>query len=173
MDIVIINGLPRAGKDTFVELCGEFCECANVSTIEPAKEALKMLGWNGEKTPEIRKFLSDVKDMAEQCFHTSERYLDEVLPPLKNIVDIVFIHCREPQQIDALCAKYNAITLYINADCRLKLNKNDLTNHADRDVANYNYDLTIYNNEDLDALRAQAKTFIEQLNLIKRRLSLS
>lgn len=172
MDIVIVNGLPRAGKDTFVELCEEFCECANVSTIEPAKEALRLLGWNGEKTPEIRKFLSDVKDMSEQCFHTSEKYLDEVLPSLEDIVDIVFIHCREPQQIDTLRAKYNAITLYINAEDRLKLNKNDLTNHADRNVANYDYDLTIYNNEDIEALRTQAKTFINQLDLIKHRLSL-
>ena len=33
MKIYIINGHPRAGKDTFVKFCSEFAPTANYSTV--------------------------------------------------------------------------------------------------------------------------------------------
>lgn len=170
MDIVLINGLPRSGKDTFVSLCSKYAECANISTIDPIKEAAKLLGWNGEKTPEARKFLSDLKDMAESCFNTSEKYLDELIPPLEGIVDVVFIHCREPEQLHKLRAKYHAITLYIEAGDRLHWRPEDITNHADRDVSNFSYDLTIWNNKGISELDKAAEMFVKDLNKLKYRL---
>lgn len=65
--IIVINGRGGVGKDTFVKYCMEsplitFIE--NMSTIEPIKGVAHLLGWNQEKTPEARKFLSDLKDLS-------------------------------------------------------------------------------------------------------------
>ena len=66
MKIFVINGAPRAGKDTFVEICKDLIgneRCLNVSTVDFVKEVAKFAGWDGNKTPEARKFLSDLKDI--------------------------------------------------------------------------------------------------------------
>ena len=58
--LIIINGPPRAGKDTFVEMCEEAgARCFNLSTINYIKDLAEELGWDGTKTPKNRKFLSD------------------------------------------------------------------------------------------------------------------
>ena len=48
--VIIINGTGGSGKDTFVEFCAEFARVTNISSVDPAKAAAKVLvGWEGEK----------------------------------------------------------------------------------------------------------------------------
>lgn len=64
MIVFIINGAPRVGKDTFIELLQEITK-ENVvpySSIDWVKEKAKNLGWDGVKDTKGRQFLSDIKD---------------------------------------------------------------------------------------------------------------
>ena len=58
---VVINGVGGCGKDTLVEYLATKMNVKNISSITPVKEIAKLCGWNGEKTDEARKFLSDLK----------------------------------------------------------------------------------------------------------------
>ena len=58
---IIINGCGGVGKDTFVDYCRIFANITNISSVDKIKEAAKILGWNGGKAEEDRKFLSDLK----------------------------------------------------------------------------------------------------------------
>ena len=54
MRIVVINGMPRSGKDTFVGMCQEIIgekRCLNVSTVDFVKEVAAYCGWDKTKTP--------------------------------------------------------------------------------------------------------------------------
>ncbi len=73
--LVVINGYPQSGKDTFIKFCSEFTEVENISTVDPAKKALMILGWDGIKTPEIRKALSDLKDLSTEFFDGLMKYI--------------------------------------------------------------------------------------------------
>ena len=178
MEILVINGFPGSGKDTFVSLCCKYANCANLSTVDPIKEAAKLLGWKGEKTPETRKFLSNLKDISDIYFDTSFNYIKNIIEELGSLtkkIDFIFIHCREPEQILRFKKEFGAITLYVDAEDRLKQEGKDITlsNHADRDVKNFNYDLIIYNNKSLTELDSSAKIFIDNFDKLKYRLSVN
>ena len=65
MKIVVVNGKPTSGKSTFESLCTGLgrAHCYVYSSIDYVKTIARQCGWNGEKTPENRKFLSDLKDL--------------------------------------------------------------------------------------------------------------
>lgn len=178
MEILTINGLPGSGKDTFVGLCSKYANCANLSTVDPVKEAAKILGWNGEKTPENRQFLSNLKDISDLYFDTSFNYIKTTIEELGSLtekIDFIFIHCREPEQIARFKKELGAAAIYVDAEDRLKQEGRAavLSNHADRNVKNFDYDITIYNNKDLNELEKSAKIFIEQFDKMKYRLTLN
>ena len=65
--VVVINGSGGVGKSTFIELCREWDNRVfETSTVDFVKEVAKMCGWDGTKTDENRKFLSDLKDLLSQ-----------------------------------------------------------------------------------------------------------
>ena len=171
MKIVIINGTGGAGKDTFVTMCRDVLGAEsvyNISTVDFVKEVATMCGWDGTKTPKNRKFLSDLKDLLTEW--------DDI--PLKKIMaeavscsacaeilgkldkSVLFIHCREPKEIDKLLKEfeqYDATTLLIR---RTAAESVEQINHADNDVLNYPYDYTIYNDSTLSWLRNEAVVFL-------------
>lgn len=170
MNITIINGPPRAGKDTFCELVREVCGepfYLNISTIDFVKEVAKFCGWDGEKTPRNRAFLSDLKDLLTQWDDVptkdvtnrvktfSHNFPDDRLDAMA----YVFIHCREPWEIDKLKNTLKAKTLLVTRnDC-----EKNISNHADRDVFNYEYDFVIENNGTLEELKEKAKEYVDKL----------
>ena len=175
MKIVIINVTGGSGKDTFVSLCQKIYNrpignymIGNCSTIDVVKSIAKSYGWEGTKTEKDRKFLSDLKDLLEEYNQLPTKSVERVIDiysknnrfSLRNSKDfILFIHCREPKNIDYFVKKYGAITLLVH-NPRVK----DITsNHADRDVYDYEYDFTIENNGTLEDLEIQAKNFIEEI----------
>ena len=166
MKIVLINGIGRSGKDTFVEFCQKDTSVSgqiwNISTVDLVKKAAKILGWNGEKDEKGRKFLSDLKDLATSYSDLSFTYIHNTIFSAEGIgnVKIIFVHCREPEEIDRLKKELGATTLLIKNN-RIKP---IISNHADRDVENYNYDYVIENNGTLEELAAQAHKFLDNLD---------
>ena len=67
MKIAIVNGTHDAGKSSFELMVQKIAAARNkkveiLSTINYVKEKAKIFGWDGGKTPQDRKFLSDLKD---------------------------------------------------------------------------------------------------------------
>ena len=63
--VVAVNGMPRCGKDTFIDLCIEKLgnRGRKTSSIDFVKKIAFYCGWRGEKNQKNRKFLSDMKDI--------------------------------------------------------------------------------------------------------------
>ena len=170
MQIVVINGAPTCGKDTFVKLCQKYLLwCGNFSTVDFVKEVAAHAGWDGTKTPHNRKFLSDLKDLLTEWndvpFHKVEyemmRYEKEAESYDFSSDDVLcFVHCREPWEIRKFVDILGAKTLLIR---RPEVEENEQSNHADSEVFNYDYDYTIVNDGTLWDLEKRAANFILEL----------
>lgn len=167
MKVIVINGHPRAGKDTFVKFCqdvlGTF-RCRNLSTVDCIKKNARYFGYLGEKTPEARRFLAKLKDITSEYNDFSYSYIKKQLNYIQNQEGphyeiVVFIHCREPKEIDRFVKDYNALTVLIENNRIKKI----FSNQADANIENYNYDVKILNNSSLDDLKWAAETLIKYL----------
>lgn len=177
MRVVVVNGYPLSGKDTFVNFCvhnlhllnkGVGC---NLSTIDAIKEIASSLGWDGLKTDKDRKFLSDLKKLLKEwndipyrsismkIHHLYRMYIERQVPEDKIIF---FIHTREPEEIKRFKEDFGAITLLIKRDDNNNL---EFSNESDKNVNNFNYDYVIENNAGLEELEKKAMDFLKELNL--------
>lgn len=166
--IIIINGPPAAGKDTFVQFCAEIkmftASVYNFSTIDYVKDLAKQMGWDGSKTPKNRKFLSDLKQLLTDWndIPFKETVEDIELTIYWSDKDtLIFVHCREPEEIKKLKDYFQdkAITLFIDR----KVNEEEISNTSDLNVRNYEYDYYIENNGTLSDLRAAAEEFLKNI----------
>ena len=174
MQIVVINGMPRSGKDTFVDMCQNILgakRCLNVSTVDFVKEVASVCGWDKTKTPENRAFLSDLKDLLTKWndvpYTDIERRIKNFKRQLffnsiKEEDSIVFIHCREPQEIQKFVDRMHAKTVLVR---RNEVENVEQSNHADKDVFEYEYDCQVINNGTLEDLQDIARDFLVFLGL--------
>lgn len=72
-------------------------------------------------------------------------------------VDLLFIDCREPQEISRFVNDYNATTLLVRRG-----QQKSFGNHADDNVEAYQYDIVINNDKTIDTLQLLAKEFYEK-----------
>ena len=171
MKIIVINGRPRSGKDTFVNFCRDHMHwCLNVSTVDFVKVIAAKCGWDGTKTAENRKFLSDLKDLLTKWGDVPFKKVCREIELFKAEMEahnfdpdtegVVFIHCREPKEIERLCEELGAQSLLI---LRAAVENTVQSNHADAEVYNYNYDYTISNDNTLQDLEDAAVNFLRGL----------
>ena len=159
--VVVVNGRPGVGKTEFERLCAERCNLSNrmdgfvpgcslrvdiTSTVDFIKEVARFCGWDGVKTLENRKFLSDLKDLLTDWNDVPYKMIVEHIKSLPVSQDwLVFVDCREPIEIQKLKERLNATTVIIR---REEVENDEVSNHADAEVFSYDYDLTIFNNSD-------------------------
>ena len=143
--VIIVNGKPRAGKDTFAQLLNRYENVYKISSIDKIKQIAIDCGWTGKKTEKDRKFLSDLKmlvsDYSDVIF---DGMLEKVMDFYSDEIHerIMVIDIREPEEIERAKTIFDAITLFIKND-----NVEDITsNEADANVENYEYDYYITNN---------------------------
>ena len=157
--IVIINGTGGSGKDTFVEFCSKYTSVMNFSSIDKVKEVAKVIGWTGSKTDKDRKFLSDLKKLTTEYNDMAFNSIKDAVTIFKNNEDnLLFIHIREPEEIERAKSSFAAKTLLIK---RIGL-ENISTNYSDASVDNYSYDYIIENTT-LEELDENAKKFVKKL----------
>lgn len=167
--VIVINGGPAVGKDTFVDLCKkEIGWVFNYSTVDFVKSLASTCGWDGTKTPENRKFLSDLKTLLDNWNDvTFKNTKNAVLLFTKQVKDfapdepsVIFIHCREPDKILRLVNEFGAKTLLIT---RQESNLAEVSNESDKNVAFYDYDFVIENNGTIEELAEKAQKFIREV----------
>ena len=168
MKVIVVNGVARSGKDTFVDYClSELAGySAKFSTVDFIKDLAKQCGWNGEKNAKNRKFLSDLKDLLTEWDDVPMKKLASVISRMKGWElsnkkpYYLFVFCREPKEIDRIVDKYGAITVCVR---RTEAEKVSYGNHADDEAICHEYNFYIDNNEDLEHLKLAAKTFCEYI----------
>lgn len=182
--VVIINGKPQSGKDTFCKYAQGYCdddESANtfiISSVDPLKEMLTQLGWDGTKTDKIRDMLMDMKQLWVQNQDGPTMFLfNNILEFHKACTgedNIVFVHIREPEEIKKLV---NALTgfesmgidvislLVVRKGGEDTPNQPAETRRSDDEalINSYEYDVTINNDEDLIKLQELAAEFVDKL----------
>lgn len=166
MKVIIINGAARTGKDTFVEMVAaeSSTEVINLSTIDPVKNAMKRLGWDGvTKNDETRQMMADLKQLWISHMNGPFNYIVKTINDIMLVQDGVdvnfFVHCREPEEIAKLKQhyKYDGISLLIKRD-GLHVPKNG----ADDVVENFVYDHLVDNSGSLELLKFYAREFIDK-----------
>lgn len=169
MKIVVVNGFPRSGKDTFVNCCSRYLDnkCLNISTVDFVKELAAECGWDGTKTLKNRKFLSDLKDLLTEWDDIPYKKVEQSINVFckaneifNNTKIVAFIHCREPQEIQKFKDRMGAVTLLIR---RAAVENDEHSNSADSNVLDYKYDYEIDNDGTLGELAIKARDFIDQL----------
>lgn len=144
--VFIINGSGGCGKDTFVSLVSDITYTTNFSSVDKVKEIARIIGWNGGKTEKDRKFLSDLKLL---CTDYNDMPLKSMEHKFKEFLDsdsiFLFLHIREPNEIEKAKKLFNAKTILIKRD----LVEHITSNMADANVFNYDYDIVINNDKGL------------------------
>ncbi|MBQ2397775.1 MAG: hypothetical protein II304_12205 [Bacteroidales bacterium] len=158
--VFIINGSGGVGKDTFVELVAkEFnLSVMNFSSVDKVKEIARIIGWTGGKTEKDRKFLSDLKllctDYNNMPFNSMSEKVREFT---ESDAAMLFLHIREPEEIEKAKIAFSAKTVLIKRDAVKQIT----SNMADGNVFNYQYDIIVNNDGDKKYLENIAQNFVE------------
>lgn len=165
--VVIINGKPRSGKDTFCNYIVKKCEengiyCDVWSTIDFEKEILEEIV-NRPYNPESeidRNFLSELKQLCNESYDITYR---DFVNLLEFYEGVFLIHTREWQEIlrfKEYCHQHDIkfITVFMSSH-----NQQEFSNWSDSFCNDYKnrYDYKISNNGTLEELQENAKQFCE------------
>lgn len=164
MFVCIVNGAPRAGKDTFISFMRDFLTKKGIasseySSIAPIKSMLEKAGISLiDKTPADRKLLSVVGDALEE--HSNFRTTLCVQKAYEWACKgrVVFLHIREPENIvkvsDSLSDRgIDVHTILIKSDAALK----EFSNPSDSSTDGMAYRHEISNDASLGTLYDSAK----------------
>lgn len=161
--IIIINGKPRAGKDTVVKFFKEISQkqVFNRSTVDLPKGVLdKITKGKWGKTDKDRNFLSDMADLLWEYNKYQRRYIFKAYAKVRLFDSIVFYHCREPEIIrdivkQAEKRKIPIKTLFIESNRSIESSAG-----GDSKVNEpYDYDYIMYNKGTLKELKKEVNDF--------------
>lgn len=157
--VFIMNGRGTSGKTTFETMVKKISEQSEktvdiISTIDYVKDIARDIGWDGGKSPEDRRFLSDLKDALTKWKDLPHQVCCEKIND--STADAIFVDCREPEEIERFVKDFNALTVLVQRGPVVIFG-----NHADDNVGNYQYDVTIDNSRGLAELEEEARIFVE------------
>lgn len=173
---IIISGKPRAGKTTFgnkvvKELQSNKRVAYQTSSINRIKDFALDMGWDGMKTPEARKFLSDLKQVCVNSpwGNLTMQYIIREAKAIKTSIPLytdpnfplyVLIQSREPAEIQEYVQTFGATAVFVRGGHR----EEDVdSNESDRNVANFSYHYYIDNTGDLAGLDIEVSKFVKWL----------
>lgn len=166
--IVVVNGYPRSGKDTFVEMASDrLSQLAwstySSSSIDFAKKITADAGIDEDpKTPEKRALWSAIKDAFEKYDrHASRMIMGEALRLMQKMTcsqQAWFIHAREPDAIEfmkSLAVDCEFYTVFVHRSAAERVT----SNASDMGVEDFAYDFTINNESTLEDLQKVSRDF--------------
>lgn len=161
--IFITNGSATNGKDTFAKMIGDYISTYKYSSIDLVKDMLEFAGVPKEpKTEEKRLLYSDTKDRLTKYDDIPFKDIISIVTDFKNNkieAEVLLIDIREPDEIARAVETFGAETILVRNPNAKKVT----SNHADRDVENYNYDYIIENDGTLEQLEMVAKLFVREV----------
>lgn len=169
--IVVVNGPPRAGKDTFIAMLRKAAPCPTeeFSSIEPVRQLLSQVVDLSEKTEADRKLLATVGDALEEHSHfrTHACLAATALFFAAQKRGIFFCHIREPRHIQHLRR------LWRQAGCTVttvlvtgRRAENVTSNPSDAGVLGMDYDRAVTNDGSLADLQRAAEDFLIDLGIL-------
>lgn len=162
--IFVINGSGGVGKDSFCNIIRDYSghDTYIISSVDDIKKKATSMGWDGiSKSEKDRKFLSDLKDLCSWYNDSPYKYIKEQIKYFNASIkkEIMFIHVREPKEIERVKQDFGAKTILIT-----NTNVPNITsNAADKGVFDYQYDYYIRNNGTLEDLKNTALNFISRI----------
>ena len=164
--LIIVNGFSGSGKDLFCECCEKYLEPRVYTTVKHSsdypKSILYDMGWNGERTPKIRKLLAD---MCEFCAENGSS-----LKALFNFIDspifafeAVFYHERDPKEIQKIVSYYKCSDTVQVTTVLIKRTAAEQVEVDRWGIENYGYDYVIGNNSTLAHLNLAAVLFCQDV----------
>lgn len=160
--VFIINGSGGVGKDTFIEYLHSALNLPvmNFSSVDKVKEIATHMGWEGTKTEKDRELLYNLKQLCTKYNDLPFRTMEEKMKEFNNSdAVILFLHIREPEEIERAKKAFSAKTLLIKRDTVEHITSNP----ADRDVFEYNYDVVVDTDCGLDGLSVKAQAIANDL----------
>lgn len=161
--IFIINGSGGVGKDSFVKLISKSSDVPimNFSSVDKVKEIARIIGWTGGKTEKDRKFLSDLKLLCTDYNNMPFNSMSEKVRKFtESDAAMLFLHIREPEEIEKAKIAFGAKTVLIKRDAVKQIT----SNMADGNVFNYQYDIVVDNDGDLAGFENKAAEFVSDFN---------
>jgi CO dehydrogenase nickel-insertion accessory protein CooC1 len=160
--IFIVNGKGGSGKTSFEQMVAEIAsahgqEIKILSTIDYVKDIAKKIGWDGTKTLENRRMLSDLKDLLTRWNDSPHQDVVNKINNLDNNVAAVFIDSRESEDIKRFVEEYQALTVLVQRGKEVII----YGNHADDNVDDFNYDICVDNSRGLSELLEESAIFYE------------
>lgn len=170
---LFVNGLPRAGKDTFCEFAAEILTAhrvavGTVSSIDGVRELLGKHFDVADKTPEMRALLSEVGASVEKFNGFRSRACvragAELVSLNPNHPACLFVHCREPEVIACIAQGLSELG-FVSVHVRVTGNREQHinSNASDLGAANTRADFTIENNGTLADLRGLSQLFASRI----------
>ena len=160
--IVIINGSGGVGKDAVCRACTRYAPCSVKSSIEPIKDIARQIGWEGGKSDRDRKFLADLKALSAAYNDYPMQWMRGAVNAFNGYGDddeILFLHIREPKEIERAAKEFNAVTVLVTNPRIPKIT----TNKSDASVDDYWYDAVIHNDGTVSDLDSMAERFVSWL----------
>lgn len=158
--VYVTNGSAGSGKDTFAEFLSKYISVFKYSSIDLVKEMFETVGISKDnKTEKKRKLWSDGKDILTQYDDIPFKDIASIVTDFKNNkieTEVLLIDIREPEEIARAVETFGAETILVRKPDAKKIE----SNHADRDVENYEYDYIIENDGTLEQIERVAKLFI-------------
>ena len=161
--VFITNGSAGNGKDTFAEFLSKYISVFKYSSVDLVKEMFETVGISKDnKTEKKRKLWSDGKDMLTQYDDIPFKDIKSIVTDFKDNkieTEVLLIDIREPEEIARAVKTFGAETILIRNPNAKKIE----SNHADRDVENYEYDYIIENDGSLEQLGKMANLFVRRI----------
>ena len=157
--ILIINGSGGVGKDTFVNTLSNLISVYHTSIVNPVKEIAKRIGWDGSKTEQDRKFLSDLKVLIDNYNDSNYEKMAKIMRDFKEgriDAQILCIDMREKHQIEKAKNEFGAKAVLVTRDSVAPIT----SNIADAGVFQIEYDYFINNNWTLAELYLETQNFL-------------
>lgn len=166
--VYVTNGSAENGKDTFAEFLGKYISVYKYSSIDLVKEMFEVVGVSKDnKTEKKRKLWSDGKDLLTKYDDIPFKDITSIVADFKNNkieTEVLLIDIREPEEIARAVEAFGAETILVRNPNATKIE----SNHADRDVENYEYDYIIENNGTLEQLESVTRRFVDEVILCKK-----
>lgn len=160
--VFVVNGKPRAGKDTFAMILNRYMDVYKYSAVTKVKEIATLCGWDGQKEERDRKFLHELKMLTSEYSDMSHQDVVNEINKYRNgeiEADVFVVDVREPEDIKRLVEEVGALTIFIENN-----NVPAITsNAADANVENFEYDFVIPNNGTMKEFEDEIKLFMEFL----------